>query len=79
MRPYSRVSLVQVAEELQVPVHELKYKFIHFIRKGKLDAKIDLEKNALEKKSAFNEGKTNTEKAIELLKGLAFEMENSCF
>ena len=68
-----------MAEELQVPVHELKQKFIYFIRKGKLDAKIDLEKNALEKKSAFDYGRTNTAKAVELLKTLAFEMENSCF
>lgn len=79
VRPYSRVSLGQVAEELQVPVHELKQKFIYFIRKGKLDAKIDLEQNALEKKSAFDDGRTNTAKAVELLKTLAFEMENSCF
>ncbi len=79
VRPYSRVSLTQVASELKVPLPHLQAKFITFIRSGKLDAKIDLDTNSLEKKAAFDEARPNTSKTIRLLRDLAFDLEDSCF
>lgn len=66
VRPYSRVSLIQVAKELQVNEKELLDKFIGFIRSGKLEAKIDLDNNSLEKKGS--DALTNVKKTIRLLK-----------